>query len=115
MYFFLCFSLLFGIVTSIRRNHAERRHHVQEDESSHHRRLGGVTASVPSSPDDHLVSSLPLWNGPAFRTKHWAGHVPASEGNDKHFFYWLFAPDLPESSSLGNIPLIIWLNGGPGE
>jgi carboxypeptidase C (cathepsin A) len=75
-----------------------------------------------SSPDEHLVTSpLPLWSDPdPFPTRHWAGHLPASSQDDKYFFYWLFEPPTTTSTSTnstaGNttVPLIIWLNGGPG-
>jgi carboxypeptidase D len=76
---------------------------------------------VPASPDGHLVQSLPLLmtNGGVLPTQHWAGHLPASSSNDKYFFYWLFAPSLvttqPEEEPIpeADVPLIIWLNGGP--
>lgn len=76
---------------------------------------------MPSSPDGHLVQSLPLMmtNGGALPTQHWAGHLPASSSNDKYLFYWLFAPSLvttkPEEAPIpeADVPLIIWLNGGP--
>jgi carboxypeptidase C (cathepsin A) len=70
---------------------------------------------VPASPDEHLVQSLPLMNG-EFPTQHWAGHLPASSSNDKYFFYWLFAPSFATTKeTIGDedVPLIIWLNGGP--
>jgi carboxypeptidase D len=71
-----------------------------------------VHVPVPSSPDDHLVDSLPLLDDASFTTKHWAGHLPAvGHSGDKYFFYWLFAPETSHDST--DIPLIIWLNGGP--
>lgn len=63
-----------------------------------------------SSPEEHLVTDLPLLDSNLFPTKHWAGLLPASAGNDKYFFYWLFAPPPSEKT---DIPLLIWLNGGP--
>lgn len=73
---------------------------------------------IPDKPDDHLVLNLPLLNG--LSTKHWAGHLPANDvKGDKYIFYWLFEPDISESSTTHtsvldpSIPLIIWLNGGP--
>jgi carboxypeptidase C (cathepsin A) len=75
---------------------------------------------VPASPDGHLVQSIPLMmtNGGILPTQHWAGHLPASSSNDKYFFYWLFAPSLVTSNEEeaipeADVPLIIWLNGGP--
>ena len=81
---------------------------------------------APQSPDDHLVSGpLPVWHtdADAFPTSHWAGHLPASNGDDdKYLFYWLFAPDFGDAAANNDassaeddkVPLIIWLNGGPG-
>jgi len=75
--------------------------------------------SLPT-PDDHLVTSLPYLSPKSFPTRHYAGYLPASKEDDKQFFYWLFEPS---SSSGGNgsnnvdddhMPLLIWLNGGPG-
>jgi carboxypeptidase C (cathepsin A) len=103
--------VLFGIVRSIR---------IDPLSASDHRLLDdGATASVnapqPSGPDDHLVvEALPLWKGDPFPTKHWAGHLPASDSGDKYLFYWLFAPELTADQMDADVPLIIWLNGGPG-
>eukprot|EP00978_Attheya_sp_CCMP212_P023616 scaffold72706_cov52-Attheya_sp.AAC.3 len=63
------------------------------------------------SPEDHLVTGLPLLDGDALKTKQYAGHLPASQKDDKYLFYWLFAP--PEEH-MKDAPLLIWLNGGPG-
>ena len=66
-------------------------------------------------PDAHLVTSLPLLPDGVFPTKHWAGHLPAAgDGSDKKIFYWLFEPGDNGGSYKGEIPLILWLNGGPG-
>lgn len=78
------------------------------------RHLLGQNVDVPkaTSPDDHLVTALPLLDPSKFTTDHWAGLLPASDDGDKYLFYWLFAPsesDKPDEE----IPLIIWLNGGP--
>ena len=84
-----------------------------------HRRLGStknVNVPLPSDPDEHLVTSLPLLGEGVFPTKHWAGLIPASSQGDKYLFYWLFAPDTSQNGDLADndIPLLIWLNGGPG-
>jgi carboxypeptidase C (cathepsin A) len=63
-------------------------------------------------PDSHLVTSLPLLPDGAFKSKHWAGHIPASSDGDKKLFYWLFEPSSGVQSD--DTPLILWLNGGPG-
>jgi carboxypeptidase D len=77
-----------------------------------------VYVEVPKSPDEHLVESIPLLDPSTFTTKHWAGHLPVSSNGDKYFFYWLFAPDMKGNTGTkaiadGDIPIIIWLNGGP--
>mmetsp|Transcript_9648 Transcript_9648/g.14358 ORF Transcript_9648/g.14358 Transcript_9648/m.14358 type:complete len:680 (+) Transcript_9648:26-2065(+) len=75
-----------------------------------HRRL-----LTPPTREDHLVTSLPLLNleeNSLFSdTKHYAGHIPLDYSkDDKAFFYWLF--ENPNADS-DDIPLLIWLNGGP--
>jgi carboxypeptidase D len=75
-----------------------------------------VNVQIPKSPDDHLVTSLPLLKEGTFQTQHWAGHLPSGPNGDKYFFYWLFAPDMNAFNndiSEPDVPLIIWLNGGP--
>ena len=50
--------------------------------SSQHRR------EEITNPDDHLVTSLPLLADGALKTRHWAGHLPASKDpDDKKIFY----------------------------
>ena len=74
--------------------------------------------NVPTAkePDDHLVTDLPLLDSSKFPTDHWAGLLPSSPDGDNFLFYWFFAPDLTGQPDLQDkeIPLIIWLNGGPG-
>jgi carboxypeptidase C (cathepsin A) len=79
------------------------------------------TAHVPkaSTPEKHLVTELPLLDDSSnkFPTDHWAGLLPASkEDGDKYLVYWLLAPDVTDSPEIddNDIPLLIWLNGGPG-
>lgn len=83
------------------------------DSHPEHRRLA---VPFPASPDDHLVTNLPLLAEGTLPTKHWAGLLPASPNNDKYLFYWLFAPDTSQHEDVQEreIPLVIWLNGGPG-
>ena len=86
------------------------------DEIDQQRRRISSNPSLPQ-PADHLVTDLPYLPKDSFPTKHYAGHIPASHNDDKKLFYWLFEPDLSDSNTQGNegeIPLLIWLNGGPG-
>lgn len=74
-------------------------------------------AESESDPDLHLVTSMPLLPEGLFKTKHWAGHLPADpagkgDGSDKKLFYWLFEPDGQGIND--DTPLILWINGGPG-
>eukprot|EP00579_Thalassiosira_antarctica_P008250 CAMPEP_0201879332 /NCGR_PEP_ID=MMETSP0902-20130614/10241_1 /ASSEMBLY_ACC=CAM_ASM_000551 /TAXON_ID=420261 /ORGANISM="Thalassiosira antarctica, Strain CCMP982" /LENGTH=656 /DNA_ID=CAMNT_0048407131 /DNA_START=25 /DNA_END=1995 /DNA_ORIENTATION=+ len=68
------------------------------------------------NPDSHLVTSLPLLPDGLFPTRHWAGHLPAAgDGSDKKIFYWLFEPGENAGNMPGEeIPLVLWINGGPG-
>ena len=98
------------------------RGHYSHGLNNRRRRLLGtnVNVPIPETSDGHLVTNLPLLNPKEFTTKHWAGLLPSSPDGDKYFFYWLFAPDfsnieddetkIPDDK---DIPLIIWLNGGP--
>ena len=77
-----------------------------------------VNVPIPETPDGHLVTDLPLLDTAEFQTKHWAGLLPSSPDGDKYFFYWLFAPDMDHDDNDvvlddADIPLIVWLNGGP--
>ena len=120
MPFFLGVALLQHWSSAYRRLPSSRHKQSQSQERlQKNRRLKNVEVKLPQSPDDHLVSSLPLLDDQNTSLTHWAGHLKASEKHDKYIFYWLFAPDEEEVKKLsleeqGNIPLIIWLNGGPG-
>ena len=83
----------------------------------------GPDGDLPS-PSEHRVKDLPLLDDAEFRVAHFAGHLPAGpDPDDKKLFYWLFAPDAgggddgSDGLRLGSdpsVPLVIWLNGGPG-
>ena len=96
-----------------RRREEWQRQEESTNDSNHRKLHKNVHVDVPSNPDGHLVKDLPLLDD--FPTQQWAGHLPASAGGDKYFFYWLFAPDLTQHPDLheSDVPLIIWLNGGP--
>lgn len=108
---FLALTALLFVVTDARRRLPNEAGLNVTDFGRH---LLGKTVNVPKakSPDDHLVTNLPLLDSSKFTTDHWAGLLPASDGGDKYLFYWLFAPP-PSTKADEDIPLIIWLNGGP--
>ena len=93
-----------------------------------------VDVPVVTNPNDHLVDNqkLPLFGERNEKDTrhfvHWAGLLPVSDDDDKksnYFFYWLFAPDQEQVElalqnhddrgiqDVTDIPLVIWLNGGP--
>ena len=78
-----------------------------------------VEVPAPTSPKDHLVTDLPYLDADTLTAPHYAGLLPASANQDKYFFYWFFHPDKPaleKRTDLAedDVPLILWLNGGPG-
>ena len=73
-----------------------------------------VRVPHPKHPDDHLVRDLPLHDG-SLKTAQYAGLLPASSSRDKYLFYWFFYPDLTNYNGREeDVPLLLWLNGGPG-
>lgn len=78
-----------------------------------------ISKELNKEANSYLVNELPgLQN---FSTSHWAGLIPIPfAGLDDYgqIFHWLFEPDLgndainPQEDK--SIPIIIWLNGGPG-
>eukprot|EP00540_Astrosyne_radiata_P020307 CAMPEP_0116865666 /NCGR_PEP_ID=MMETSP0418-20121206/25586_1 /TAXON_ID=1158023 /ORGANISM="Astrosyne radiata, Strain 13vi08-1A" /LENGTH=609 /DNA_ID=CAMNT_0004501187 /DNA_START=79 /DNA_END=1905 /DNA_ORIENTATION=+ len=69
-----------------------------------------------ADPEFHRVSSLPFMDAAnVLTTPHYAGLLPASKDNKKYFFYWFFYPDTSgKEVAEEDIPLLLWLNGGPG-
>lgn len=73
-----------------------------------------VQVPVPTNPEEHRVVNLPLDDG-SLTTAHYAGLLPASSAGNKYLFYWFFYPDLTNyQGKEEDIPLLLWLNGGPG-
>jgi carboxypeptidase D len=101
------------------RQEEPSKEEILETIAHHNRHLQSpINSEYLPKPNDHLVTSLPYLNPKDFTTKHYAGHIPASPDDDKKFFYWLFEPDTTSSTDPNiqdkDIPLVIWLNGGPG-
>jgi carboxypeptidase C (cathepsin A) len=73
-----------------------------------------VEVTHPTNPDDHLVLDLPLHDG-SLTTAQYAGLLPASSSGDKYLFYWFFYPDPTNYTGKDeDVPLLLWMNGGPG-
>lgn len=62
-----------------------------------------------SDPNDHKVSKLPGLPSSLSITQY-AGHINVDEAKNGNLFYWLF--ESPQNSK--DLPLMVWLNGGPG-
>ena len=105
--------------TSVSSNNNSTSIRTARDRQQRSRRMYDI------SPSDHLVSeALPLLDIP-LSTSHYAGYInimPSDETTDtdreRNLFYWLFSPGNNDTTTTldndRNIPLIIWLNGGPG-
>ena len=61
------------------------------------------------APSD-LVTSLPTY-GP-LKTKQYAGYAAATNDGENKLFYWFAECDCGSKSQ--DVPLLLWLNGGPG-
>lgn len=122
-------ALLLVLCTqSTRAVHRQNEQQQQQQQHQHGRRLTpnfpgddghrrDVEVPVPTDPEEHRVKAeeLPLFDG-SLETFQYAGLLPASANKDKYFFYWFFYPEIPDgfTGRDDDIPLLIWLNGGPG-
>jgi len=76
--------------------------------------------AVTAMEADDIVTAIPASigsPGEVFRltVKSYAGQYPVNPQNqDCKLFYWFFESQNPEGKAAGDIPLVIWLNGGPG-
>lgn len=68
----------------------------------------GVSPKRVKEAEDHRVKSLPGLR--VHDLVHYAGHVEIDASRDANIFYWLFE----STSKAKDVPIIIWLNGGPG-
>ena len=79
--------------------------------------MGGLRGESPrvgplKTAADHLVKGLPGLAAHQDNPVQYAGHIEVDKARDASMFYWLF--ESSSSSKEDDIPLIIWLNGGPG-
>ena len=75
--------------------------------------LGKKLASDGLTPQDFLITDLPLYNGSFddIPFKQYSGYMPLGDDDETALFFWF----VESQSDPKNDPLTLWLNGGPGS
>ena len=73
--------------------------------------VGGGHALSPSSEADRVVN-LPGLPAPLANLSQFAGFLPAGEGGS--LFYWLVEHEGSAAADDADVPIVLWLQGGPG-
>jgi carboxypeptidase D len=85
--------------------------------SFYQRPVPSVSSHLDRNPESYVVKSLPGLEKGAFKTAQWAGQLPIPYAGENHYgglFFWLFEPNVTSVQEKEDMPIIIWLNGGPG-
>lgn len=99
--------------------------------SEYYRPTPSTSPLLNTDPDAYEVRDLPgliskssADGGRVSLRRHWSGHIPLLFAGKERYgsaFFWLFEPDLSArdppltKDDDASLPLIIWLNGGPGD
>lgn len=75
--------------------------------------FGKELASDGLTPDDFLITSLPLYNGSFddIPFKQYSGYMPLGDEDETALFFWFVESQTNPTTD----PLTLWLNGGPGS